>query len=405
MRVCILGTGTASAVSLLTMISRTTQLTHKMLSIDVIHDPKIPSIQVGEATSTKLYEYLFRILCFDITEDIKEFNGTLKWSSKFFWKLANGNEFKVMVANPGLHIDSTLLSSYVMKEVSKIYPQFKIIEDNVINLEQNEFKVRVSCNNYVQTYDLVVDCRGMPSSEELKSNDYLKPANQFINSVILYPEFKSYKEEFTSSHVHKDGWMFGIPLQHRKTWGYLYNTNYTSEKNALKLFSKIKNIETTELRKFSWQQYYRKKAMENRILYLGNRLYFFDPSGAVPIFYYFRVMETVISEIQKNVPIQQINENVNKYHLNSIEKVQDFISYLYSGDNNIKSDFWITSKKIAVERLKNSKEFCSWAKNNSSFIIDPYWDIDAASMLQYQKGLKINMHQFFDDHIKSFTFQ
>ena len=80
--------------------------------------------------------------------------------------------------------------------------------------------------------------------------------------------------------------MFGVPLSFRKAFGYLYHDALTSDEEAIADFSKIKNIDANTCRKIKWQQYYKNNAMEGRILYMGNRLYFFEPHQAIPLHYY-----------------------------------------------------------------------------------------------------------------------
>jgi hypothetical protein len=118
-------------------------------------------------------------------------------------------------------------------------------------------------------FDYVIDCRGTPSQEELNSDLYEKNVFQSVNSAILYPDFTKYDEPFTSTHFHEQGWMFGVPLQHRKAWGYLYDKNITSHEDASEHFAKLKGIDTTNLRRFNWEPYYKKTDPKLHSTYLS----------------------------------------------------------------------------------------------------------------------------------------
>jgi hypothetical protein len=71
--------------------------------------------------------------------------------------------------------------------------------------------------------------------------------------------------------MHRNGWMFQIPLTTRKTSGYLYNKELTSYDEAVKDFCKLKNIDENivyNLRHFSWEERYRKNPTEMEIYYI-----------------------------------------------------------------------------------------------------------------------------------------
>lgn len=393
MKIGILGAGTASAISLLKIFELLKTYYKSQPDIYCLYDPNIPITHVGESTSPVLSGILFRVLDFNAVLDLKEFDGTLRWSTNYAWEEANGNNFWVMHGNPGLHINSEKFASYVIKKLSEKYSNFYQIHDNVVSVDQDTSGVTVSCSEQTYKFDYLIDCRGNPSPEELASDEYTISPFQSVNSVILYPHFHEYKEDYTSAYYHKNGWMFGVPLAHRKAYGYLYNNNITSYEEACKHFAEIKGIDTTNLRKFSWQSYYKNKVIDGRILYIGNRLYFFEPAQALPLHHYMNIAEGFIDKILiQEMSVDRMNIQMNQYHLVNVEMMQDLIAMNYVGRIDNPSEFWSYTKESAVKRLKNSVHWQDWLqKNKLTNGILGYWRHDNSIMTSYVKGYDIDL--------------
>jgi hypothetical protein len=395
MNIGILGGGTASAVVLLQAIERLSE----GVTYCCIHDPNIPSILVGESTSPRVYQIYS--LVFDVkynTKDLEEFDGTYRYYNKYHWNKANGNDFSVHhVGGPGIHLNSEKFSSVVLKKLTEQYSSiFSEVHDTILSVTQNDSMVTVngSKNNY--KFDYVIDCRGTPT-EDLNNGDYNFPLFQAVNSVILYPDFTNYDEMYTSSYIHDNGWMFGVPLQHRKTFGYLYNNNITTQEDACRDFEKIKNIDTTNLRKFSWKQYYRKKAMDGRILSMGNRLYFFEPSQALPLHYYSVLTDIFINEVDQATP-EQLNEIMNKDYNYFINTIQDLIALNYVGKNSLDTNFWNYTKDQAKKQLLHSHSFQEWLMDSKfENNLQGYFTHTEDVMEGYISGFKIDLNSLYSN--------
>lgn len=392
MKICIIGAGTASAVALLQIFEII--LDKNMCDVEVvcIYDPIIPVTHVGESTGPWLPLQLFKVIDFFASNDMSKFDGTLRWGNKYQWI----NDFFISHGSPGMHVNSEKFSFYVINKLEEIHRNFKSIQDSVTNIIQNNNSITVSGINSEYQVDYLIDCRGTPTQTELDSNLYSKPNFIGVNSVILYPDFKDYNEDFTSMYIHNNGWMFGVPLTHRKAFGYLYNNQITSEQEARTDFEKIKNIDTSSLRQFSWQQYYRKVAVEGNILYLGNKLFFFEPSGAIPLFYYMALVRQFFSRISSNETFT-LEETINRFHSNNIDAIQDLVAINYVGENSIESNFWINAKKESFVKLQNSKRFVAWARENvgKQFFTD-YWRWDGQTMKKYVNGYNIDLTKFLN---------
>jgi len=391
MNIGIVGAGTAGAISILGMINEKLYFPDKYpnLKITCIYDPAIPITQVGESTSPTLLVLLRDVLGIDFLEDVDNYDGTPRYYTKYFHSEAGGEDFYVHHAGCGLHVNSGKFSMYILKKLAERYPEFTIIEDTVDRITQTIDHATVECKNSNFDFDFVIDCRGSPTEEELNSDAYNTNVFESVNSVILFPHFQKYDEMFTSVHFHKNGWMFGVPLQHRKAFGYLYNNKHTSYEQAAKDFADLKVIDTSELRNFSWRPYHKKLALDGRVLSMGNRLYLFEPQHAMPLHYYLNLTRTFIMWAV-SCPVNVLNRLVNQFHWDNIERMQDLVAINYCKQTTFDSDFWNDINVRANARLNNSPTWQDWLANvraNNKF--EQYYTHDSSVMRNYITGYKI----------------
>lgn len=369
-RIGVLGGGTASAVNLISILYTILlpEFANKSINynfdIKCIHDPKIPVQQVGESITPPVFFALMNSLDFSLLSDLEALDGTIRYGARYFWEEANGQTFDIPYTSPGIHVNSEKFSYKILEMFSKKHPEiFTEIRDTIKDVSQDKDKVSVTCLEDTYEFDFVIDCTGYPSNQQLDSGDYNSPEIETVNSVILYPDFTQYNEPYTSSYVHKNGWMFGVPLTHRKAFGYLYHNKVTSEAEAIEHFSEMKGIDAGKLRKLSWRHYYKKKAMDGRILYSGNKLYFFEPHMTLPLHFYNMICTDFITKIfHTQFNVQEVNLQVNKGFREGIGKIQDLVALNYAGKVNIDSPFWKETNPKAKQRLINSDTFQHFVK-------------------------------------------
>jgi len=401
MNIGILGAGTASAVSILSIITMCHENEinfHENFNITCIYNPSIPTLTVGEAITGSLHKALYNVLDFHPEDLVKEIDGTYRAFSRIFWR--NDRTFDVLYGlPPGLHINSEKFSKYVITRLKKLYNNFFCVEDNIKEIMNNKNDVVVFCEKNTYKFDFIIDCRGFPSKEELNSEQYAKPDFETVNSAILYPDFKFYDECFSSTHFHENGWMFGIPLRNRKTYGYLYNTAITNKDDAVNHFSQIKNIDASSLRTLNWSQYYRKNVVDNRILYMGNKLFFFEPQQALPAHFYFNICKNLTYFLIKNNMIydDNVGKLVNQKYKINIQLAQDLIAMNYAGCCDTTTEFWKVIPTLARKRLKDSVYFQQWMNDvitNKKYF--SYWFLEPKLMKSYIEGYQINLESLYN---------
>jgi len=334
MKFVIVGAGTAASISCSILL-------YKFPHAEVVcyYDSTKPTIQVGESSTPFLAEMLFHTLGISAF-DLHKFKGTAKYGLRFDnW---SAEPFYHPFANVlGIHFDSSLFSEFVLTELLKRYNNFKMIDQNIEDLDSLDA-------------DYIIDCRGFPELND----DYQLTDIETVNSVLLKVHNKYYDEQYTNHYAHENGWMFGIPLTHRKTFGYLYNSNITSSEDAKKDFNNLIDGDIT--RELSWKSFYKKEALSGRVLANGNRAVFIEPLQAMSLHFYMENINNL-----GNLILHKTFENengFNNHYNNRIQEMLDILSFHYYHNSGPYKDskFWKQTKNACASRSLKVKR---WMQN------------------------------------------
>jgi tryptophan halogenase len=335
MKIVVIGAGTAASVSCALLLYKIPNCT-----VECIYDSTIPTVQVGESSTPFLGELLFHTLGISAF-DLDEFNGTVKHGLKFInW--SKKDFYHPFATTYGVHLNSQSFSEFILSKCLEKYgKRFTIKDQNVVNTD-------------IIDADYIIKCTGFSSN----NNDYYAPDFETVNSVLLRNLNDTTHEGYTTHYAHKHGWMFGIPLTNRKTYGFLYNNKVTSREEAIKEFDTIYQGETH--REISWESKIRKIALDGRVLHNGNSLVFIEPLQAMSLHFYIENVNNLGNMILHNTFGSE--EEYNKNYLNSVEEMLDVIAFHYynmSGKDK-DSKFW---KKVKYQTEERSNKVLRWMSN------------------------------------------
>jgi len=391
----IIGNGSGALVSILALINASKR-EGLPIKITCIYDPVIPTIEVGESTSSAILFLLTQVLDFRVVKNLLEIDGTLKYGTKYInWSTTN-NDFYVCHIDPALHINSAKFSKWGIKKVLEKYEEtFSLVKDNVKEVRNNNNRVDVIASMQTYQFDYVVDCTGFPPNQTFDEDNYSVPDLLSVNSVILLPKkgLNNPNEYYTSATAHENGWMFTIPLTTRTTSGYLYNNSITPYEQALYDFCNLKEIDISEgknLRNFSWNPLYRKTVIDKKIIYCGNKLFFFEPSQGFSLHYYAVIIDILISKLRENPSL--VENELNLFYDEAINSVQDVIALTYQANTKYKSDFWKLTKEKSRNKLMNSKPFVNWCKNRDN--LTHYSSHSNEMLMSLIDGMNIDLSTF-----------
>jgi tryptophan 7-halogenase len=404
MRVGIVGGGTGGVVTAASICSHLP----KWCKVDCIYDPNLPTFGVGEALNHSFVQVLRKATNYSIPFDLEESDARVKHGIMFSgWSDKDGY---IPLSVNGLHMNTFKLRDFVFKRLHQFWShKFSEIHGKVLDISQSQNKVQVKLDDQTLIYDYIFDCRGVPEIDDT----YEIPDSISVNSVILNVCDKPCDLDYTYHIAHKDGWMFGIPINSRSAWGYLFNRNITDKKQAVENCSEL--LRTHEISKYidrdylkenirilDFDHYYSKKCVDNRIIRNGNRLYTFEPlhGYAVPIF--LNICEFFLEYIFDDISEERFNQ---KYR-NLLSSLEELICFHYHKGSIYDTEFWRYAKERSLKRLEgseimklaNDKTFTReravtleniWTTTPS---VHPYflWEIDLALQFNYFNHFKIN---------------
>ena len=393
-KVGIIGKGSVGAIALLHMIHNlgSRNLLDKS-AISMVYDPSTPITKVGEASTWMLTTLLELVLRGDYVKVLNECGATPRKGASFEWDAKHYRDFKITYPSEGVHFDSAKFGDAVIQKVQQRYPGLlTLIEEKVSSIKN------LAINN-THTFDLIFNCAGSPSKEEMKySHNYVVPSFRSVNSALLYQNPVENPSSFYSHTLfHKNGWMFRIPLQHREGLGYLFNNKITTKAEALRDFQdKVPGLPTDSVLHISWEYYYRKNIVDKGVVYLGNKLYFFEPTQAMPLHFYIHLLNETANYYIDSMLLGTTNPEEAECKMNSIyqENIHQALSLIclsYSGNMEINSAFWDKVTEDARKHLKYSEYYqdqvSEYQNNNERSIA--FWTHSPELMEEYIKGFKI----------------
>ena len=346
--IAVLGTGTAGVVSLAHCLA----FFPSEWKVTSVYDPNIPMLAIGESTSTQIPTTLFYGADLNFLQDMSELDSTIKHGVKYVnWR---EKDFFTKIPPPfyAMHFNNFKLKDFAFKRFTEKWGEkFNTLEGEISSLDNLKEKAVINfADGTSNDFDYIIDCRGYPKNYD----DYLMvdiPVNHAIVNIISEPGDWNY----TYHQAHPNGWMFGIPLQSRQGWGYLYNDTITTKDEAIDNIAEIFKTDKDKLnlREFSFKNYKAKKFIDNRIIKNGNRAIFFEPIEALSGWMYDSIIRTFFDVVLANMHTE---ESANEHLHNLAEDYELFINYMYHGGSKYNSKFWnITSAKSKQKLAQSTK--------------------------------------------------
>ncbi len=393
MKIGIVGGGTGGIVSAMECVARSLKWT----KVDLIYDPELPILGVGESLAHDFVLSLREATQYIIPFDNTKLNSTQKLGVCFAdW--AKSQDFpetlKGYLPNTcqGLHVDTYCLRDFVLPRIKHYWGhKFNEVHVNVKDIIQDEKKAFVVTDNEKLEYDYVMDCRGLQDTID----DTYESVPSTVNAVVLNQCEWPGDWNWTYHIAHKDGWMFGIPLYHRSSWGYLFNSDVTPVDEAITNSHEFlrshripkQHIDYNHLKDnlkvIQWKPYHSKKIVDGRIMRNGAKVYQYEPlhGYSVPM---FRQMSNFFLEYVMHQKSEKEMNDTYHYYLNSF---RDLIAFHYHRGSIYDTPFWSYIKKVASNQLDNS----DWMR----ICLDTNFDLEGAVQMEDIWSTSVVAHPMF----------
>ncbi len=348
MKIAIIGTGTGGILSLCHCL---THLDSNSWQVYSINDPNKPILGIGESTSTQIPCALHDAVGFTLLENANELDATLKLAVKFS-KWRDRDFYNHMnLPSYAIHFDNQSLKGFTFKRFEELYENFHTIHGNVDRIESREDEALVSINGDDYKFDYVIDCGGYPEDY----SDYTFSKCISVNNCLTYNIKEPGNFNYTEHKATPNGWLFGIPLQSRQGWGYLYNDTITKKEDAIKDFKEnyFPDIDVSNIREFKFKSYVANTIFDGRILKNGNRALFYEPIEAFSGYFYEQVLRYFFDYLRGVYNIEKTNDTM----LEKANEIELAIAYIYHGGSIYNTPFWEHAKKISKIKLNRDREW------------------------------------------------
>lgn len=360
MKIAVIGSGSAGILSLCHLLK---YLPEHVCDLEIysISDPSIPPISIGESANPVFLDTIRDCLKFDEEELFEKgyIDATLKvrtlyknWRKEDFFNplFAVDEDIEQTYA---IHFNTFKIKDFVFDLLRKEYPDtFIELYGNVASVKNVGNAVDVSVDGKSYVFDFVVDCRGFPKEYGHQYKVLPMPLNHGL--VHNVEESHSYNDwQYTLHQATEDGWLFGVPLRTRTSYGYLFNDEITDVDTAKNNFAKLLNVEVGSLQNIEhkFRSYYTKKLIDGRIIRNGNCAVFLEPMFANSLWLYDYAIRLGYDHILGNT------DNVDELNFLFVQKAQsihDFICVYYKRGSIFNTPFWEYASKYAEESLKDS---------------------------------------------------
>lgn len=413
-RVAIIGGGSAGMVCAATLLGNSQNF---KTELTLITDPNIPPVRVGESMSPTLLTMMHQVLgVLSLDNSCKSFedmNIMTRVGTRHTWENNTNPSFDVNYDMFSIHFDSASFISFARKRLKELYP-YNEINETIKSISQNENEAIAHGNDGDYTFDFIIDCRGFPTKQDYDSDEYKFPEFDTVNSLLVFQHHHPYTHQYTDVTLHRNGWQFGINTAQRKAFGYLYNKDITTQDEALQHYLTLnKNVPIveSEVKSLSWRFFSAKKAIDNRVIKMGNKLYFYEPVQGIPLHHYciftliiIDYMATKHFNIDWNYRMTlgdflddwhtyTPEDAVNQYHNVIMNRYFEIVCTNYIG-NRMDSDFWNITSRNSMSRLMKSPGFIDFARKVTSENEYPNLYIHPGIIIkQYMKGLQVDFHK------------
>jgi len=368
-------------------------------SVTLVESKDLGIIGVGEATTPHIPKFL-EYLDFDIKDILLKTNGTIKNGIRFDNWNGDGNNYfhafsdnLVSLSIPGIyandcdeyyfkllinknlpfdeyayqhklakelkvdlktawamHFDATALADYL--ETAGISRGISVIDSRVKHINNdsqgNITSIKLD-NDQIVSCDFVFDCTGFHRKvigEHYKTKwiSYSKWLPMKKGIPFWVPNEEKTRP-YTQAIAMKYGWMWKIPLQHRIGSGYIFDSDYIDEKQALREAEEYygQDLEIRKIIPFEAGRF--ENVWVKNCMAVGLSSSFLEPLESTSLW---------ITTIQLNIFKQYLNSLVslddysiksfNKYFVEVIDEAMNFI-YLHYMTKRSDSEFWRNFRK------------------------------------------------------------
>ena len=429
-RVLIVGGGSAGWMAAAYLDAVLNHNPQKRLEIGLIESPTVPRIGVGEATIPSI-NHILAAIGIDELEFLKRVDGTYKQAIKYInWLDGQGESYyhafgryrgspfdsttiDWLMSNRSLPFSETISAQPVICEslrAPKMFSQWdmgtrltyafhlnalKFADylcelatsrgvthhvDHVVDVELtdtgNIAAVKTKSGTRIEA-DLFIDCTGFAALliekklgiKWVDCSRWLLCDGALTLQVPYEQSYPGYVRPNTLATAVSAGWIWEIPLQNRRAWGYVHSSDFISQDQAeqeLRAFVGLKadNCATGFV---PFKVGYREKCWVRNCIAIGLSAGFIEPLESTGLYLSDLATVMLTEHFPFHCDMAPLAYRYNRIVANRFHEILDFINLHYTLTRRRDNDFWCEVAKAArrTDRLRAKLDF--WRVKPPSF--------------------------------------
>lgn len=317
----------------------------------------------------------------------------------------NGKKIDLRYDHVAYHLDTYKVGQYLKDKILE-HEDCAYINDTVIDFIKNDddtIKSILTKNGQTIEGDLFVDCSGTfrVLIDKAYQNKFISYNNELMMNRAMPFHLKNSDSTIINNYTHvvakKYGWMWDIPLQHRKGCGYVYNDNFISPEEVKLEIETDLGVEIIPQRDIKFEAGRLEKFWIKNVISTGLSSAFVEPLEATSIHMTILQVNHFIENYFTHTMDFNNLESQKRYNkdMTSIwDDIKDFIVMHYITPRN-DTDFWkeASSPTRHSDELKSKLEV--WksrmprATDYKGKLNDNFYNMGNTLWLQVLIGMKI----------------
>jgi tryptophan halogenase len=259
------------------------------------------------------------------------------------------------------HFDTFELNNYLIGLCFKRMIKFIDDEVDLVNFNQNGYINSVTLTSKVEVLaDIWIDATGFAKKlmKSMGNTDWVSFSKYLpTNAAIAFPtesETNNQIKPYTRARAASCGWMWEIPTTERRGNGYVYNSNFISEEEAVKEAELISGYKIEKYRHFNFDPGYSPVQWYKNCISVGLSSSFVEPLEATSIGSTIIQCKQIINGLASyTADSSAIQESYNRKMKQMMENILDMIRLHYISDRE-DTNFWRYVKTLPIpDSLQN----------------------------------------------------
>ena len=304
------------------------------------------------------------------------------------WTLAIENNLSSTEMGHALHINAIEFADYIKNFVSN---SVRVINCSDFHINHDNKKIEsIIADGITIEADLYIDCTGFSKAliskvSDLENDNYEANVNVALFGRVQYDHPNVKFIPYTKGEATKHGWIWTTPIRNQVGTGCCYNSNFTSDEEAMRTFVDYWGgaIKEENIRKIPFDSTSLKRPWVSNVVAIGLSSGWVEPLEATGLSTFIQGISSLTRFLTNHYYDEDVINRYNANAVNHLEDIKDFIDVHYTLSSRKDSEFWkwATSRKIHprlaaklevyrtfMPNLNNRNQTYSWAFNDISWI-------------------------------------